>query len=166
MYQPGVSEVFLYGLDSDQFVTGKWLMTPPLLPAEFAAGGQGPGGVPALTDAQLEPVVQQAIADWAAHGADAALLAAVPINIGHLNDNLIGWTGPDGITLDADAAGWGWYTGLQDNPNSNEMDLLTVVEHELGHELGLSDVNPASHPQDLMASTLPTGTRRTIRPNQ
>jgi hypothetical protein len=42
------------------------------------------------------------------------------------------------------------------------MDLLTVVEHELGHELGLSDVDPVSHPQDLMASTLPAGVRRTI----
>ena len=41
-----------------------------------------------------------------------------------------------------------------------KMDLLTVVEHELGHELGLSDVNPTSNPSDLMASTLPTGVRR------
>jgi hypothetical protein len=32
----------------------------------------------------------------------------------------------------------------------------------LGHELGLSDVDPATHPNDLMAATLPTGTRRTI----
>ena len=39
---------------------------------------------------------------------------------------------------------------------------MTVVEHELGHELGMSDVDPASHPSDLMAATLPTGTRRNI----
>jgi len=40
------------------------------------------------------------------------------------------------------------------------MDLLTVVEHELGHQLGLDDVDPAAHPADLMASTLATGVRR------
>ena len=42
------------------------------------------------------------------------------------------------------------------------MDLLTVVEHELGHELGLADVDPTTHPTSLMAATLPVGTRRTI----
>ena len=47
-------------------------------------------------------------------------------------------------------------------PAAGKMDLLTVVEHELGHELGLNDVDPGTHPGDLMASTLPTGTRRFI----
>ena len=40
------------------------------------------------------------------------------------------------------------------------MDLLTVVEHELGHVLGLSDIDPSSQPNDLMATTLPPGVRR------
>jgi len=80
------------------------------------------------------------------------------------------------ITLDSTADGWGWNTdpsnadftstgtdGLQRAPGSaaaDKMDLLTVVEHELGHELGLSDVDPASPPNDLMAATLLPGVRR------
>ena len=43
---------------------------------------------------------------------------------------------------------------------AGQMDLLTVVEHELGHELGLPDTNPPSNPSDLMAATLPPGVRR------
>ena len=47
-------QVFLYGLDSDQFVSGHWKKTPPLQPegtpqAQFAANGPGPGGVAPLT---------------------------------------------------------------------------------------------------------------------
>ena len=32
MYIPGVSKVFLYGLYTDQFVSGHWAETPPLQP--------------------------------------------------------------------------------------------------------------------------------------
>lgn len=32
--------------------------------------------------------------------------------------------------------------------------------HELGHIIGLTDVVTATHPQDIMADTLPTGVRR------
>ncbi len=38
------------------------------------------------------------------------------------------------------------------------MDLLTVVTHELGHVLGLEDID--SEQQDLMSDTLATGVRR------
>jgi hypothetical protein len=151
--------VFLYGLDSDQFVSGDWKKTPPLQPAEFAANGVGPGAAP-LTPDQLAPVVQQAIAYWTARGADPAQLESVPVQIGQLNSNLVGWTDLSGITLSADAAGWGWYTGQSPNVPANQMDLLTVIEHEFGHELGLSDVDPATHPGDLMDATLATGVRR------
>jgi len=176
-------QVFLYGLSSDQFVTGHWAKTPPVQPegtpqAQFAANGPGPGGASPLTEAQLEPVLQQAIAAWAASGANVASLEAAQVQIGTLDDNLVGLTSGNQITLDATADGWGWNTdtsgadftstgayGLQATPGSTaagQMDLLTVVEHELGHELGLSDVDPTLHPTSLMASTLPVGTRRTI----
>ena len=40
------------------------------------------------------------------------------------------------------------------------MDLLTVVEHELGHVLGLNDLDASLN--DLMSSTLSDGVRRNI----
>jgi hypothetical protein len=39
------------------------------------------------------------------------------------------------------------------------MDLLTVVMHELGHELGLPDLDAAAHPGDVMAEGLAPGVR-------
>src|SRR5262249_31647462 len=112
------SQVFLFGFTSDQFVSVHWPPTPPLLPAEFAASGRGPGGVPPLTDAQLAPVFQQAIADWAATGADAARLEQVPVRIGALDGALVGWTDASGITLSPDAAGWGWFVDPTPGPDA------------------------------------------------
>jgi hypothetical protein len=40
------------------------------------------------------------------------------------------------------------------------MDLLTVVEHELGHVLGLNDLDPQVAPHDLLTTTLAPGVRR------
>ncbi len=174
-------QVFLFGLDTDQFVTGHWAPTPPVQPpgtpqAQFAANGPGSGLASPLTEAQLEPVLQQAIAAWAADGANVAQLEAAQVTIGTLDDNLVGETSGNQITIDATADGWGWNTdtsnadftsagpyGLQATPGSaaaGEMDLLTVVEHEFGHVLGLPDVNPLTNPSSLMASTLPVGVRR------
>ena len=171
-------QVFLYGLDSDQFVSGHWAKTPPVQPnglAQFAVE-QGPGGVAPLTEAQLEPVLQQAFAAWAADGVSATQLESVQVEIGTLDDNLVGLTTGRQITLDATADGWGWNTdtstadfttgsadGLEATPGSvasGKMDLLTVVEHELGHELGLPDADSLSHPSELMAATLAPGIRR------
>ena len=174
-------QVFLYGLSTDQFVSGHWAKTPLIQPegtprAQFAANGPGPGGAGPLTQAQLEPVLDQAIAAWVADGASATQLEAAQVQIGTLDDNLVGETIGNQITLDATADGWGWNTdtsnadftttgpnGLQATPGSaaaGQMDLLTVVEHELGHELGLPDLNPLSNPSDLMAATLAPGVRR------
>jgi uncharacterized protein (TIGR03118 family) len=174
-------QVFQYGLTTDQFVSGHWAKTPPLQPegtpqAQFAANGPGSGNGSPLTEAQLQPVVQQAIAALAANGANVSQLEAAQVTIGTLNDNLVGETSGNQITIDATADGWGWNTdtsgtdftsaspyGLQATPGSaaaGEMDLLTVVEHEFGHVLGMPDVNPLTQPNSLMASTLPVGVRR------
>ncbi len=152
-YDAGVDSVFLYGFKSDQFLAGNWVSTLP--PAQFAADGRGPGNVPSLTEAELTPVLNQALADWEAHGASAAQFANVQVQIGQLDGGLVGWTAGKTITLDADAAGWGWSIVLT-GPTPGKMDLLTVVEHELGHELGLPDDRRGG----LMDALLPTGTRR------
>src|SRR5262249_10303470 len=56
----------------------------------------------------------------------------------------------------ADAAGWGWFTDASPGatPAAGRMDLLTVVEHELGHVLfGVQDGT------GLMEATLAPGIR-------
>jgi hypothetical protein len=42
------------------------------------------------------------------------------------------------------------------------MDLLTVLTHEMGHVLGLSDLDGQATPDSLMAGTLQPGQRRAV----
>ncbi len=176
-------QVFLYGRSSDQFVSGHWAKTPPLQAegtpqAQFAANGPGSGGS-ALTEAQLEPVLDQAITAWAAEGANVAQLEAAQVQIGTLDDNLIGETSGNQITLDATADGWGWNTDSS-NTDFTSTGRGRLVQATPGSEArhwqdgfvgrswsmnwdtnwGLPDVDPLSHPSDLMAATLAAGVRR------
>ena len=43
---------------------------------------------------------------------------------------------------------------------SGKVDLLTVVLHEFGHELGLVDLDPSVYGDDLMSAVLNPGERR------
>ncbi len=158
---------------------------PKLPPPQLAAGGEGPGGAAPLAQSELAPVLTAAIADWAAAGLparDVARLRGVAFEITELPAGYLGDTAIGGSTvyLSADASGWGWFTdpspwnnralarrvaatelvaGPSTAPAGHE-DLLTVVLHELGHTLGLSDLDPITSSADLMAETLATGVRR------
>jgi hypothetical protein len=151
-------------------------------PQLAADGLAAPSGAPPLTENELAPVAREAAALWAASGlspAQAARLQAVQYHIESLGNGVLGLTflGSPVVALDATAAGYGWFvdpTGgafgsvvtaqeLQAGPGSpafGRMDLLTVVEHELGHVLGLSDLDPQAVPHDLLTQTLATGVRR------
>jgi predicted outer membrane repeat protein len=157
---------------------------------QLAAGGEAKGGgagVPQLTQAQLAPIARQAIAAWTAAGisqAQIALLNTVQFQIGTLAPGVLGQTGlaVPLVRLDATAAGYGWF--IDPTPARSEeftnaagqqvakrgtaayghMDLLTVVEHELGHVLGIDDLNPRSAANNLMAETLAAGVRREPTP--
>jgi hypothetical protein len=153
-----------------------------------AAGGPAAGRAPALTAAALAPVALEAVALWAASGLSAAQVAqlrAVHYQIGALNGGVLGLTalGSSVVTLDATAAGYGWFVGPTagdpafgsglaplevqagpDSPAFGRMDLLTVVEHELGHVLGLGDLDPHAVPHDLLTETLAPGVRRLPTP--
>src|SRR5204863_8404462 len=91
----------------------------------------------------------------------------------------LGLTGLGGmvVTLDATAAGHGWFVDPTPGDDSEfalaggvegrapagsaaagRMDLLTVVDHELGHVLGLDDLSASSG--DVMDVSLAEGVRR------
>ncbi len=83
------------------------------------------------------------------------------------------------ITIDDDAAGYGWFVDLTPRINEefrfdsidsiyrawggctseNRMDLLSALMHELGHAAGLED-DLNSDASDLMSETLMLGVRR------
>jgi hypothetical protein len=156
---------------------------------QLSAVGVAPSGeaaAAALTPAELAPIARAAVARWAAAGLTAgqlALLNQVQFSIGNLSGvGALGLTALNSqrVALDATADGWGWFidptpatdsefavpaggSQLDARPGSpawGHMDLLTVVEHELGHVLGLDDFDPVVAPDDLMAATLGLGTRR------
>jgi hypothetical protein len=160
-----------------------WLPLVGIWPAglaENAAGGAAalPDLSSPLTNAELQPIVQEAIAEWAAAGAPQQALTAMSqaqFVISNQQSGRLGTTYGNEIELDPNADGYGWFvdpssTGsaefapagnhLQaDTPQAEtHMDLLTVVAHELGHIAGLPDVD--SSVDDLMSATLATGERR------
>jgi hypothetical protein len=116
-------------------------------------------GVASLTDQQLQPVVEAALARWEAAGLSDAQLSVLRNTSIHIADFLdaprLGVESDGEIWLNATAAGWGWFTDASAaTPAAGQMDLLTVVEHEFGHVLfGVQNGT------GLMAATLDPGVR-------
>jgi hypothetical protein len=142
-----------------------------------ASSGQGSP----LTSAQLVPVVAAAIERWTAMpgmAGEAAALGQVPVTIAPLPGLMLGETIAGTITINPTAAGYGWFvdaTPLDDteftvqggqlvadrsSPAFGRMDLETVVLHELGHVLGLPDLNLPAQTNNLMAADFMPGVRR------
>ena len=107
-----------------------------------------------LTQQMAEVAASQAMTLWSQQV--TALPSVVHVNVMDLPAGTLGWAYGDTITLDVNADGAGWYMN-PGAPAAGHMDLLTVVSHEVGHLLGY-DHSADSH--DLMAATLPVGTRR------
>jgi len=107
--------------------------------AQVASGAFATARDSTLTQSELDAVASVAISNWtqALGDGDARLAAFGDVRIGmaDLAGGELGFTNGSTILIDNDAAGAGWYTGLSPR-NFSEMDLLTVVEHELGHVLG------------------------------
>jgi hypothetical protein len=140
--------------------------------------------MPSVTDTQLQPVVTAAVGQLAAAGFDVTGLAGVTYQITALPPAVLGLTSQTTVWIDQNAQGHGWYLDAsaasagaftqaapgQDwlapptSPAFGRVDLLTVVTHELGHVLGLPDLDPAVSGGDLMTATLGLGVRRVPGP--
>lgn len=136
---------------------------------------------PLLTPSQLDATVDEALVVWQAAGVNddqLEQLGSVEFVIADLPGAHLGQSLGRTITIDANAAGYGWFVdptpgaseefsdsgahGLvadKGGPAADRMDLLTVVLHELGHVLGHGDLDDILT-DDIMSGWLPVGVRR------
>ncbi len=119
-------------------------------------------------DTAVNAIIDEAVARWNAAELKVAGNPAAQVNvprpavqISHLPARELARTLSDGtIVIDPTAAGHFWF--LDDSPEtdddvpSDRIDLLTVIMHELGHAIGVSDENGEP---GLMNSQLATGQR-------
>ena len=142
-------------------------------------------GAPALSSAELPAIVAAAIGRFSAAGlsvADLRVLENTSVSIADLALGQLGDTAAGAIYVSPNAAGHGWF--VDSTPDADEefgpfgangqahaidphavdrIDLLTVVEHELGHIAGLDDSSAVG---SLMSGMLPTGARRNVTANE
>jgi len=133
---------------------------------------------------QLSSLIAEAIARWSETGLTAsqqATLESVQFEVVDFGDCGVLAVSQSGlIRIDDDAAGWGWFVDSTPSEDEEFMatasdgqlqasadslaagreDLLTVIMHELGHQLGLVDEDVSEGTGALMDGTLPSGTRR------
>ncbi len=133
-----------------------------------------------VTQIEVQALLPAAIDAWQVAGLDAAdvrKLESVPIEVANLGTTILGLEAGGVITINQTAAGYDWYVNASTgssrafglvgadgeslagpgSPAANDVDLVTVLEHELGHVLGLPDNDQAG---DLMDITLGLGVRR------
>jgi hypothetical protein len=128
-----------------------------------------------LTHADLQTLLAAAKQHWLGAGANAAIVDSAHVTVGELPAGVAGQTLGRNITLSANGAGWGWFidptpllseefSPLGDNTTleairgfgaDGQLDLLTVLIHEIGHVLSLEHEDE----DDLMGSTLEPGMR-------
>jgi ELWxxDGT repeat protein len=178
-------DVFTYTV-TDGYSTATANVTITVGQPQLAAGGikTDGGPVPLLTQADLQPIIAQAMRDVSQDfggAANSQLLGELDFRIADLQAGILGITYRNTIWIDQSAAGYGWF--LDRSPQTDglygtaiigqdrlaargsaafgKMDLLTVVEHELGHVVGFASVDASVLPHDLMTATLDAGIRRT-----
>ena len=136
-----------------------------------------------LTSSLLAPVVEEAIARWESAGLDAAsveTLSNFEIRIGDLGGTLLAVTSGGIVTIDDDAAGFGWFidpTPADDAEfrasgrfadrsadAAGQMDLLTVIMHELGHVIAPEFEHANATHRSVMQELLAPGVRRSPMP--
>lgn len=138
------------------FVVARLQGDPSLMAAAVAPGSLK---LAALDARRVRPALDEALARWRAAGADISGLHDIAIEVADLPGRRLAYAGGRTITLDADAAGWGWAVGREARRGrataTGRMDLLRALEHEVGHLLG------RDHPEGrVMAATLAPGPRQ------
>ncbi|HEX6377298.1 MAG TPA: Ig-like domain-containing protein [Allosphingosinicella sp.] len=134
-----------------------------------------------LTLAELGFLVEAAIQRWIDAGATAAqveAMRAVEFGIVDMAGIYVGTSSTGVINIDSDGAGYGWFvdatpdedseydgsgtrlTADVGGPAAGKLDLLTVLMHELGHQIGLGDEYVTVEADDIMFGYMNVGERR------
>ena len=168
---------FVLGIDVVQGATGNLPAAAALTATEIGAGAD------AVTQSEVDAIVDAALVRFAAAGVsdvDLNQLRNVDVRIEDIGGAYLGLAGGNTIVIDDDAAGNGWFvdqsplddsefdvfdSGTQltatSGPAAGRTDLLTTVMHEMGHHLGLNDLDADLAPNNLMTESLGNSTRRT-----
>jgi hypothetical protein len=163
-------------------------VTLPTAPSSFIMSGHeaappshAVGHDNILDQGALDQLTEAAIQRWADAGATPEQVAAmhqVSVTVSDMTGSILGASSPGHIALDSDGAGYGWFidatpgedgeyrgSGIQltadaAGPAQGLMDALTVIMHELGHQIGLDDDYGAGGHDELMHGTINPGERR------
>ncbi|MFN2577805.1 MAG: choice-of-anchor Q domain-containing protein [Pyrinomonadaceae bacterium] len=142
-----------------------------------------------LDQQQLDQIVAAAVTRWSHTGLtqpQLAILHAAKFEIGDLPGIYLGEVDGDRVLIDRNAGGRGWYVGFDQSSDeqftnvvsntrrytnpigapAGHVDLLSAIEHEMGHKLGLDDSYAAIDRDSIMYGYLAVGERRTPSPNQ
>jgi len=128
-----------------------------------------------LTTSKAERLREAAIVRWIKAGAteeQVQSMRKVVISIEDIQGNFIGSSEEGHIKLDKDGAGYGWF--FDETPDADEefnnkqsdfnakgkIDLLTVLMHELGHQIGMEDDYLHDGSSDLMHGYINPGERK------
>jgi len=145
----------------------------PLLASAPAPAGHLVGADNLLSQAEADQLAQAAIQRWADAGATAeqiAAMQAVSITVADMAGPILGMSGAGEIRLDSDGAGYGWFIDSTPGEDSEfgaaaggaaegRMDALSVIMHELGHQIGLADDYHGGGEADLMHGFIDPGER-------
>ncbi len=123
---------------------GVIVIAPPENSPRMAAAGDvlpPVGQPPELLPAELERATAMAIQRWIGMGLNPSQLHRLElarVQVGDLPEDMLGLTFSTLITIDSNAAGYGWVvdTSLVAPSSTRRMDLIEVLMHELGHVLG------------------------------
>ena len=174
----GLPESALSGLSEEVRASIVNFNVPPPPPAALSldesAVARSAATVAPLTLEVASPLLNEALSRWALAGADPTALHRLrnlPLQIGDLAGSTLAIAGANAIWLDRDAAGQSWYVdptpsddvefALAGGLDAERIDLLTVLMHELGHELGYVHSETEG---DIMHAVLSPGIRKSPNP--
>lgn len=136
-----------------------------------------------LDQKQLDAITAAAVDRWISTGlrpGQVATLRGIKFVVADLGGEYLGESSNTQVQIDRNAGGKGWFTGADAASDSlfsrvvsstrrytdplsapaGHLDLLTAIEHELGHKLGLDDSYSLKDRDNLMYGYLTTGERR------